>query len=216
MHHYHFPFVFRYSFLLLLSSWLLMACHSSTPQLQEGDLLFKQDLTDEFSSAVAAATYSIDSFKFTHVGVAHCENQEWYVLEAISNGVCKTPLHNFLEAESVVVLARLKPPYRAAIPKAIEKIKRKVGKDYDHYFSAQNDAYYCSELVQQFYYLDNKPLFPLIKMTFKDKATGMFPDFWVAHFQALGCPIPEGEVGSNPGDLSKSDKLDIIGVLNHY
>ncbi len=179
MHHYHLPFVFRYSFLLLLSSWLLMACNSSTPQLQEGDLLFKQDLTDEFSSAVAAATYSIDSFSFTHVGVSHYENQEWYVLEAITNGVCKTPLHKFLEAESVVVLTRLKPPYRAAIPKAIEKIKSKVGKDYDHYFSAQNDAYYCSELVQQFYYLDNKPLFPPIKMTFKDKATGMFPDFWV-------------------------------------
>ncbi len=214
MHRYHFPFVFRYSFLLLLSSWLLVACNSSTPQLQEGDLLFKQDLTDEFSSAVAAATYSIDSFSFTHVGIAHYENQEWYVLEAITNGVCKTPLHKFLEAESVVVLARLKPPYRAAIPKAIEKIKSKVGKDYDHYFSAQNDAYYCSELVQQFYYLDNKPLFPPIKMTFKDKTTGLFPNFWVAHFKALDCPIPEGEAGSNPGDLSKSDKLDIIGVLN--
>lgn len=181
--------------------------------LQEGDLLFKQEQDDRFSQAIAVATISAHDFSFTHVGIAHAEGNEWYVLEATTKGVLMTSLKDFMNDEALVVAGRLRHKYQGCIGSAIDSIKSKIGKGYDHYFSATNDAYYCSELVQQFFIYHGHPLFPAIRMTFKDSKTLSYPSFWVEHFEALGCPIPEGDWGSNPGQLSQSKHLQLLGVF---
>ena len=50
-------------------------------------------------------------------------------------------------------------------------------------------------------------------MTFRDPQTGNPLEFWVRYYALLGVPVPEGEIGSNPGDLSLSDKFSRIDQL---
>lgn len=204
--------LFQKYLLLILPIFFLSSCWSSKIKLQEGDLLFKQEVNDTFSKAIVSSTIKkSDSYHFTHVGVAHYENNKWFVIEAVTKGVCKTPIENFITKKSVVVVGRLLKQYQPVIPEAMEKIKSKIGGSYDHYFLANNNAYYCSELIQQHYTQNDRPIFAPIKMTFKDLKTGVFPPYWKTHFKKLKVPIPEGEKGSNPTQLSKSNKLKIIG-----
>jgi hypothetical protein len=47
-------------------------------------------------------------------------------------------------------------------------------------------------------------------MTFKDPATKeMFP-VWVEYYENLKMPIPEDELGCNPGGISRSEKLEVV------
>ncbi len=98
------------------------------------------------------------------------------------------------------------------IPKAIQEAEKLVGKKYDDAFDLKNDQYYCSELIYQAFYIanQNKPVFPLNVMTFKSSQTGDFSPYWVGYFQKLGISIPEGELGINPGAMSRSDLVDIV------
>ena len=36
---------------------------------------------------------------------------------------------------------------------------------------------------------------------------GIMPEFWTRLYDGLGLPVPEGEPGTNPQDLSKDPKL---------
>lgn len=205
-----------YVLIFFVFSLTLILCKHNSSDLREGDLLFKQEIDDDFTHAIASATNSLYSFKFTHVGVVHYENNQCYVIEAILKGVCMTPINDFVNDSSIVIQARLKEEYQSLIPVALDSIKSQLGKKYDPYFSANNDAYYCSELIQQFYIQNDTPIFPPIKMSFKNIETGEFPEYWINHFADLGVEIPENEWGSNPGQLSKSDKLIVIGELTDF
>lgn len=187
-------------------------------QLQPGDLLFKQDIGDTFAQAIVASTQADNTEQFNHVGIAIYEDAQWYVIEAITQGVCKTPLQQYAHAHARVVVARLKAAYQHIIAQALIRIQQHIGKPYDVYYSQSDDAFYCSELVQKFYLLDDVPIFPLIKMTFKaaktDTNNPQYIPYWVEHFKKLNCPIPEGALGSNPNYLSQSDKIAILGAFN--
>ncbi len=181
--------------------------------LEEGDLLFTQSIDDNFAKAIIACTAADQKSNFNHVGIACFENKTWYVIESISEGVCKTPLTQFGSKHSLIEVARLKPQYQEIIPSAIQSIKKQLGKPYDVYYSRGNLAFYCSELVQKFYVYNNQAIFPLIKMSFKCKQSGNYLPYWAEHFAKLNQPIPEGELGSNPNYLSKSEKIDMLGKL---
>ena len=51
-------------------------------------------------------------------------------------------------------------------------------------------------------------------MTFKSPKTGAFFPVWVSYYAKLQMEIPEGKLGCNPGGISTSEKLKIIGVLD--
>jgi len=55
----------------------------------------------------------------------------------------------------------------------------------------------------------NTPIFEPISMNFRD-ADGNLPTYWIEHFEKHNAVIPENRLGSNPANLSKSDKLEII------
>ena len=184
--------------------------------LKTGDLLFQAGEKSEMNEAISGVTSGENHCHYTHVGIVSIENDTVFVIEATTPAVCKTPVNTFLSRSAhsgglpVVAVGRLKPEYDGIIPQAVARAKKLIGKPYDYVYCPDNDAYYCSELVVlSFIDKDDEPLFQQINMTFRD-ADGIFPAYWVEHFQKYNAEIPEGLPGSNPGDLSKSDKIEIV------
>ncbi len=140
------------------------------------------------------------------------------MIEAISSGVTVTPLQAFLERSHdtnglpKVFVARLKRPYRHLIPLALKEALALKGKSYDKQFAVDNDAYYCSELIYEIFRRanDNKPVFTLQPMTFKDRQTGDTFAVWQDYFSGLGVSVPEGKPGINPGGISRSSVLTFV------
>ena len=204
---------FIYSFL-----FFFCACETSVEEfrLQTGDLLFQVGKGSGLNEAIAQVTSGESQINYTHVGIVSIENDTVFVIEATPPEVCKTLLDTFLLrsanlAESpIVAVGRLKQEYSETIPQAIVRSKKLLGKPYDYIYSPDNDAYYCSELVTlSFLNTQNLPIFELISMNFRDD-DGNLPVFWIKHFEKYNAVIPENCLGSNPGDLSKSDKIEII------
>ena len=188
-------------------------------QLQEGDLLFQDSDCGPFCDAVEKVTIGFEQAKFSHIGlVVKNQKGELVVLEAISKGVIETPINSFLnrsfdaEGNPKVVVGRIKQEYTQLIEDAVDSAYSRINKSYDEIFDIRNDKYYCSELI----YLafkeanDGKPVFQLQPMTFNDPDTKQPFPIWVAYYEKLGVPIPEGEPGLNPGGISRSEYLDIV------
>lgn len=188
-------------------------------EIKRGDLLFKQTESAEgFEKAVAEATSSVEDYKFSHVGVVMNEKgEDAVVAEAVFSGVKLTPLKEFMEKDSgVIAIMRLEKPYRKAIPDALKKISKLIGKEYDKEFLPGNDKYYCSELVESCFLLNGKPIFKRQSMNFKNLETGAMPEYWMKYFEELGKPIPQGVDGTNPSDMSKSKALKLVSVVRRY
>ena len=197
--------------------FLLCACTTSVDsfRLQTGDLLFQVD-KGSMSEAIAKVTIGESNINYTHVGIVLVKNDTIFVIEAIPSGVSKTLLDTFmlrsviLEERPIVAVGRLKQEYHEYIPHALVRAENLLGKPYDFVFCPDNDAYYCSELVEvSFLDKQNTPIFEPISMNFRD-ADGNLPTYWIEHFEKHNAVIPENRLGSNPANLSKSDKLEII------
>ena len=211
--------------IIFLSALLLTAISSRAfdrVALRPGDLLFKEYPSDSaFTDAVVAATNSIDAYKFSHVGIVTDVAADGVVTvtEAVFTGVRETPLDSFLlsarhiGSQPIVVAARVKTPYAGAVDAALPELKKLLGKPYDREFLPDNDAYYCSELVYATFLVDGNPVFEARPMTFKDRSTGQTSPLWIKYFEELKRPIPEGVIGTNPGDLSRSPRLTILGLV---
>lgn len=199
---------------------LFFSCQNNKPfQLQEGDLLFQDSDCGEFCDAIEAVTEGVNRWEFSHVGlVMKDDNGELKIMEAISAGVVLTPLDTFLnrsfdkDNQPKVVVGRLKSEYKAFVPKAIEFIHSKMDAKYDYVFNIENDSFYCSELIHLAFQSanDNHPIFETPKMTFKAPNTDSTFAIWIAYFEDLGEPIPEGEIGLNPGSMSRSEYIEIV------
>jgi hypothetical protein len=168
------------------------------------------------SEAIAGVTKGENNIHYTHVGIVLVENETVFVIEAIPAGVSKTVLATFLlrsetlEEKPLVAVGRLKQEYQEFIPQAIVRAESLLEKPYDFVFCPDNDAYYCSELVEvSFLNEQNVPIFEPVKMNFRD-SDGNLPTYWAEYFEEHNAEIPENCLGSNPGDLSKSDKIEIV------
>ncbi len=205
---------------LLLICISLLGVKSDRPfELRDGDLIFQEECSVKTDNTIKAVTSGIGDYKFTHVGIVYIDAKgSVYVIEATHPKVKVTPLQDYLYPKDldacfpVSVVGRLKPEYRHCIPQAIEEGLLLVGKDYDYGYVLNNDKYYCSELI---YYIllkanEGKPVFSLNVMTFKSPDTGKITKGWEEYFGRLNLPVPEGELGINPGAMSRSDVIDII------
>ena len=206
----------RYFFQIGLFLCCSYAVFAEDFRLQTGDLLFQFGKSSELNEAIAEATSGESHIHYTHVGIVSVENDTVFVIEATPPMVCITLLDTFLlrsaySAEKpVVAVGRLKEEYREIIPKAIVQAKKLLGKPYDYVYSSDSDAYYCSELViLSFTDQQDIPVFETVQMNFRD-ADGKMPTYWIEHFEKYNAVIPENQLGSNPGDLSKSDKIEIV------
>ncbi|MCE7054747.1 hypothetical protein LZF95_08690 [Algoriphagus sp. AGSA1] len=197
----------------------LSSCQSKVEfSWQEGDILFQDGDCGDFCDAIRAVTSGYEGRDFSHNGFLLLENNNWYVLEAISKGVSKTPLDSFLnrhldtEGKPKVMVGRLKPEYQHLIPSALQEAQKLLGKPYDSEFDLLNDSYYCSELIHLSLQQANNgvPVFETPPMTFKDPDSNEFFPIWVSYYDKLGKAIPEGMPGLNPGGMSQDAALEMV------
>jgi len=212
----------KFYFLFCLSFFILfLSCENKNDEfnLQTGDLLFSVGKEESgLHNAIQSSTGQNTELAFTHVGIVNVENEKTHVLEAIpSGGVVKTPLEDYFENSAfvdnkyLIAVGRVKKEFEYIIPNAIKNAEKNLGKKYDFAYDESNDEFYCSELVR-FAYLDSlqNPIFESLSMTFKNSKTNSIDAYWVQHFEKLGKPVPEGEPGTNPADMSKSPVIEIV------
>ena len=187
-------------------------------ELKSGDLLFININCGGMCEAINAVTDGFEGQDFNHVGMVYSDNnQDFYVYEAVSKGVMKTPLNDFLKRTSTIYKGTIKEPYQHLIPLAIEFCESQLGVPYDDDFLYDNGKYYCSELIYDAFKFanNNKPFFKLFPMTYKEPGSDNFFRVWTDHFAKRGIEIPEGKPGCNPGGMSLDKKI-IVSKLSAF
>ena len=203
--------------------------------LCEGDLLFCAQVK---GNNITDVTVGVDGLGIDHVAVY----AEGNVIEAIpESGVVESPLGSFLvrlsENETVLVGRVDGLDVRASVDNA----RRLLGLPYDDIFMPGDSAVYCSELVQMSFVFSGQrergaadgtdgtddtdgtdgtdgedsaaeAVFATIPMSFHD-STGRVTEFWTKFYAARGLTVPEGEPGTNPGQLSRDPNVRILGRL---
>lgn len=183
---------------------------------ESGDLIFQNLDCGDMCDAIEQVTEGYAGNKFSHVGLVNRMGKTVTVIEAVGGGVRMIPLDSFLKRTSnKMYVGRVKKQYTRFIKKAITFSVKQIGKSYDDAFIYDNGKYYCSELIYDaFLYANhNKPFFRLEPMTFKKPGSAEYFPVWVDYYKKLGVAIPEGKPGCNPGGLSRSDKIEIVGEI---
>ncbi len=186
--------------------------------MKEGDFLFLNLDCGPLCDAIEEVTSGYGNMKFSHVGLVVSDSGKWKVLEAIGKKVKLSPLDSFLAySPHKALVARVKSQFQTLIPGAKSFGLSQLGKPYDDAFLPENGKWYCSELIYEAFKNANgeKPFFSLSPMTFKKPGSGDFFPAWIGYYKKLGIPIPEGLPGCNPGGLSLSENLEVLGFFNH-
>jgi hypothetical protein len=184
--------------------------------LQPGDLIFQNLDCGPMCDAIEAVTEGVDGQDFSHVAMVCRQGDSLVVIEAIGKGVHYTSLTDFAKrTPNKMYVGRVKPLYRKMIGKAEAFAEKQIGVPYDDAFIYNNGKYYCSELVYDAFKSanNNQPFFQLFPMTYKQPGSDVYFPVWVDYFKKMHMEIPEGKPGCNPGGLSRSDKIDIVGMF---
>ena len=189
---------------------------SQNVKLKTGDILFQSMNCGPLCEAINEVTEGYQGKDFSHLGMVYIKNDSIFIIEAAGKAVQITPYETFKTySNEALFVGRLKSKYQKYIPKAIDFALQQVGVPYDDAYLYNNGKYYCSELIYDaFLYAYKKPLFDLFPMTFKSPKTNDFFDVWATYYKTLNMEIPEGQLGCNPGGISTSNKLKIIGTLH--
>lgn len=176
--------------------------------LCEGDLLFCAQVK---GNNITDVTQGVGGMKIDHVAILHRQGGRTFALEAIHSGVGLTPIDSFMARREAVLAARLRDTLGVA--RSVERALRFIGRPYDFNFMPDDSAFYCSELVQKCYRDSRGELvFKPIPMSFHDQS-GRITPYWHDYYARQGLQVPEGEPGSNPGDLSRSAAICILGIV---
>lgn len=176
--------------------------------LCEGDLLF---CAQEKGNNITDVTQGVGGMKIDHVAIFHRQGGRTFALEAIHSGVGLTPTDSFMARREVVLAARLRD--MLGVARSVERALGFIGRPYDFNFMPDDSAFYCSELVQKCYRDSRGELvFKPIPMSFHDQS-GRITPYWHDYYARQGLQVPEGEPGSNPGDLSRSAAICILGIV---
>ena len=196
-------------------------CLSQTKP-HNGDLLFNiADTTaaSDFAKSIVGSTNRLDQLQISHVAILCKEKEGWYVLEATSkHGVWMTPLQDYLDAADkdanghpMVLIGRIRKG--VDLKRSIANAKAFIGKKYDFIFNPSDEEMYCSELVQKSY-VDKKGnlIFQPIPMSFHDSEGRILP-YWIDYYLQRDLDVPEGEPGSNPGQISRDGNVKILSLF---
>ena len=200
----------KFAFLILLPC--LATAQNVT--LQDGDLLFQDMDCGPLCDAIEAVTEGYEGNDFSHMGMVYHRNDSIYIIEAAGKAVRLTPIEKFSTyTNKPMLVGRLRQHYNNLITPAIAFSLQQIGVPYDNEYVYDNGSYYCSELIYDAFLLANggRPFFMLYPMTYKQPGTDDFFPAWVEYYNELGKSIPEGLPGCNPGGISVSDKIEIIG-----
>ena len=190
-------------FLMFMLTLLQMGWAQQPERLQSGDLLFLTKNRSDMENAITASTG-----EYTHVALVERDSADdvWIIEASPKKGVQRISYSQFEREHLLGFFSESFNIYRLTIPfdttAVISRARNLVGKPYDNAFLPDNDAYYCSELIQVAFgnLFESKP------MNWRD-ADGNLPEYWVKHFEELNIPVPEGILGTNPTDISRSPLL---------
>ncbi|SRR5690554_3163460 len=197
---------------LLLTLLMAPAIFAQNHNLKNGDLLFINLNCGAMCDAINAVTEGYEGKNFNHVGMVFSHNdKDFFVYEAISKGVVKTPLSDFLDRNAEIYKGSVTDSYSHLIPLAAEFCEEQLGVAYDADFLYDNGKYYCSELLYDafLYANNNEAFFQLFPMTYKEPGSEDFFPVWQEHFEKQGIEIPEGLPGCNPGGMSLDEKIEM-------
>lgn len=174
--------------------------------LQSGDLIFLNNNRSDMEKAITASTG-----EYSHVALVERDSADdvWVIEASPKYGVQRIPYSQFERENNLgffrgnIDIYRLTVPFDTAA--VIARARSLVGKPYDNAFLPDNDAYYCSELIQVAF----SDIFPTKPMNWRDDE-GNLPEYWIKHFEELGLPVPEGVPGTNPTDMSRSPLLKML------
>lgn len=207
----------RYAFSVFLFA-LALCCHAELVQvcadsLRNCDLLF---VVNNRGNAITAVTEGTDSLPIDHVAIfyADAQNGAPMVMQADYKGVRRCGLQAFCAENgdsAAVLVGRLTVALDRE--KSLANAFTFLGKPYDYDYLPDDEAIYCSELVQKSYVDPSGNLvFSTIPMTFRNR-DGAIPEFWLKHYAAKGIAVPEGAPGTNPGEMSRRKEVRIVGWL---
>ncbi len=183
--------------------------------LRDGDLLFQEWDCGEGCSAIRGVTLSAYSRQFTHCGLFYRDAEGTLrVLEAVGRGVVATELQDFLSRTTEWSEGRVMVGRTYESPVVIKEVLSfalaQVGLPYDDVFALDNQRWYCSELIDAAFANatgKDSTFFGLSPMTFKARGSTAVLPYWQHYFDSLKVVVPEGELGINPGSLSRSPQL---------
>lgn len=172
-----------------------------------GDLLFFRD-TEGMGAAVKESTG-----QYTHVALVESvrNNTVWIIDATPKHGVSRRPyLYSYNQSAPDI----FRPEFTIFdLDSVLIRARSFIGQPYDNAFLPDNGALYCSELIYECFLNDDsyesrsdRHLFKAAPMNWRD-ADGNLPQYWVKHFKKLKMPVPEGVMGTNPTDLSRSPLL---------
>ena len=195
----------------IILSLCLAACSSNEALLHTGDLIFVGETegaeAGSMSRAIVSATGSI-----THVAIVEVDvtGDVWVIDATPRLGVSRHPLASLIQdnPSATFIVKRLRDTTGAS--RFIENAKAFIGQPYDHTFMPGNGALYCSELVRESFRLaDGSFLFNEAPMNFL-APDGSTPQYWKQLFDGLGMEVPQGVLGTNPQDMSRSPLLETV------
>lgn len=210
-------------FICCICSLLLNCKTSDSAQgLKEGDLLFQNLNCGALCDAIEAVTEGIDGKDFSHCALVVKINDTIQIVEAIGSEVQLISINNFFARSGDttniknITVARLKNQHQPLLAEAMTEAKQLIGQPYDDAFLLDNEKWYCSELIYEVFKKANSDnnFFELAPMTFKDPNTGQYFPAWISYYNEMNTSIPEGKPGLNPGLISRSDKIDILPIIN--
>lgn len=207
-----------------MATLLAMGCENEDNLLRNGDLIFVGLPADydadacSMDSAISSATGEAGEVNLTHVAILEVQADSIWVIDATGKrGVNRRPLETFLEdftlsdgRHPVLLVKRVKGVDADA---AVERAKSLCGRQYDARFLPENEAFYCSELVQACY-LDahGKPVFQSEPMNWL-APDGTMPTYWEQLFRGLGMEVPQGVPGTNPQKMAQAEFLiEVLGL----
>jgi hypothetical protein len=185
-------------------------------QARAGDLLFQDLNCGPFCQAIEAVTEGANGQDFSHIAMMVSHQGAWFALEAVSEGVVRTPLDSFLQRRTdslgrpMVWVGRVQVA-DSVRDKAAAYALQQRGAPYDPVFVMGDERYYCSELMYEAYaQAAGHEVFPTAPMTFREPGSGAFFPAWKAHFRDFNVAIPQGEPGINPGLISRHPSVRIV------
>lgn len=184
-------------------------------RLETGDLIFVESSEKNLSGAISRVTKNGKAeISYDHIGIIEKLEGSIYVLHATTNGGSKKEsLKDFLKSQgkSRKAIFRLREEYKKAIPEAIQKANKMLGKPYNFLYILNDSSYYCSDFIERTFRKDS--IFELKPMTFINPKTGQTDDFWQSFYDKNDTEVPEGKLGCNPNGLSESSKIYKVFML---
>ncbi|VDL74564.1 unnamed protein product [Nippostrongylus brasiliensis] len=173
-----------------------------------GDLVFLAKTASP--CAFERAVSDVAASPYYHVGIVARDKK---IVHASPRGVMSQTLDEFVfgsEAHRMeIVRVNVAEDAKA---KAAEFAESKIGLPYNDIFTPDGvnsdgqQSYYCSQLITEAY---NEVIdFPEHKLNFNDADDELIP-YWRSYYEARGREVPQGEPGSHPASIRRSDRLDM-------